>query len=179
MALPDTVRLTAGTPIVFGEDSGTILGLTVTHTLAVDALAAGAGRMSDSADLDNGSGQLPVLLMVQVAVETGTAPTAGTVVPVYLAFANSTSHFPAAITGTDGAFTVANRNQLGVPASILVAYATGTVTQKQQPSMVLVKGRYLAVVLINDMNQAVRDEATASNNETGVVVTPYFETLTD
>lgn len=179
MALPDDLRLVAGTPIVFGEASGTILGLSVTATLSLDALASGSGRMSASVDLYDGNSRLPVLLLVQQAVETGTAPTAGTVVPAYLVFANSTSHFAGGVSGSDGAFTVANRNQLGVPASILVALASGNAVLKQEPCWVRTRGRYVVCVVINDMNQAFRDEATASNNESGVVVTPYYETMVD
>lgn len=179
MALPDDIRLVEGTPIVWGEAGATVMGLTVTKNMSVDALAADAAQQGVYADLADGNGRLPVWLLVYVCVETGTAPTASTVVPAYLGFSRDTTNFPGGMTGANASFPIVDRFQLGAPANIFVATATGNLTRTQAPAWVRVKGRYVAAMMHNQMNLAIRDEVTASNNGSGIVAVPYYETLVD
>jgi hypothetical protein len=179
MALPDDIRLVEGTPFVWGEVGATVMGLSVTKALAVDALASDAAQQGVYADLADGNSRLPIWLLVYIAVETGSAPNANTSVAAYLGFARDTTNFPGGMTGANGSYTIADRVQLGVPANIFVATATGNLTRTQQPSWIRVKGRYVAPMMHNQMNVAIRDETTASDNGSGIVVVPYFEVIAD
>lgn len=165
-----------GTPIVFGEASATVGGLTVTATCSLDALASGSGRMSAEADL---GADLPSYLLVELYAETGTAPTAGGTFDGYLAFSRDGTNYPGGVTGSDGAWPSDGNEdewspQLGLPAAQLVATNDGTVIQMQQPVKIPCLGRYIAAVFDNNLSQALRDEATASNNSSGMVVTPMY-----
>lgn len=168
MALPDYQKAELGTSVVWGEASGS----GVTNTLSLDALANGSGRMGASVDLGSVFEDEYVL---EVRVETGTAPTAGNVVEVYLAWSTDNSNWPGKVTGSDAAYpsTVsANKLQLGIPAAVLVATNDGNTTLKQNGIIVRPAGRYVAPVVVNLLGQAFRDEATNSNNDSRVVLTP-------
>jgi hypothetical protein len=168
MALPDYLKAEQGTSIIWGESGGS----GVTNTLSLDALANGSGRMSASVDLGSVFEDEYVL---EVRVETGTAPTAGTTVEVYLAYSTDNSNWPGKVTGSDAAYptTVANNKlQLGLPASILVATNDSNTTLKQNGVIVRPAGRYVVAVVVNLLGQAFRDEATASNNDSRVILTP-------
>jgi len=169
-----------GTPIVFGEASGTIGGQAVTATLSLDALASGSGRMSAEADL---GADLPEELLVIPFAETGTAPTAGGTVDFYLAGSHDGTNYPGGCTGADGAWPSDGnedewRVQLGQAFS-LIATNDGNVVQMQQPYRTKPPGRYLVAVCDNNLSQALRDEATASNNGSGLVVYPIYRYAID
>lgn len=177
MALPDTIKYVPGTPIIWGEDGGS----GVTHTLAVDALADGVARMGDVADL-GASWDMDYMLMV--VVETGTAPTAGNRVDVYLLCTHSTSYYPAGVSGTDGAWPADSNEdewalQAGAPACSLIATADGNTTQVQAPVIWRPIGRYVVPIMDNNLGQALRDQATASNNTSRVILVPLMTTVTD
>src|SRR5688572_22394017 len=92
-----------GTAIVFGEASATTVcgSFTTTNTLSLDALADGSARMSAEKDLGT---DLPEFLLVQASVETGTAPTAGNRVDVYIAWSMDGTNYPSGVAGADGAW---------------------------------------------------------------------------
>lgn len=172
MALPDYFKCELGTAVIWGEAGATGISLTVTNTLSLDALADTSGRMGASVDLGAAWDQEYLLF---VTVETGTAPTAGKTVEVYLAWSLDNTNWPGKVTGSDAAYpsTVsANKLQLGNPAVLLIATNDGNTVLKQQPEVVLPKGRYVAPVVINLLGQAFRDEATAANNDSRVVLVP-------
>ena len=157
-----------GTSIVWGEASGS----GVTNTLSLDALANGSGRMGAAVDLGANWAEEYIL---EFRVETGTAPTAGTIAECYLAFSLDNSNWPGKVTGSDAAYptTVAdNKKQLGTPY-VLIATADGTTILKQKQWIIRPVGRYVAPVVVNSLGQAFRDEATASNNDSRVILTPY------
>ena len=77
MALPDYVEITQGTAVVWGEAGAS----GVTATLSLDALANGAARQGASVDL---GANFADEYIVELRVETGTAPTAGNTVELYL-----------------------------------------------------------------------------------------------
>lgn len=171
-----------GTPIVFGVTSSTtVAGLTVTNNISLDALAAGSGRMSVEADL---GADLPEYLLCIPVVETGTAPTAGGTVEMYLAFSHDGTNYPSGVTGADAAWPSDGNEdewspQLGFPVGVLIATNDGTVIQQQQAQLVPVLGRYIAAVVDNNLSQAFRDETTASDNGSGLIVYPYKRYLID
>src|SRR5688572_9435389 len=123
MALPDFFKIQPGTAIIWGHPSGS----GVTKNLSLNNLAAAAGRQGVFADLgaefEEGFGVFCVF-------ESGTAPTAGGLVEVYFAVAHASSGFwPQDVDGTDKAYTVANKAQLGAPCALAPAIATGNILQ--------------------------------------------------
>ena len=171
-----------GTAIVWGEASATTVcgGYTVTKTLSLDALADGSARMGESADL--GADHTEEIL-VQMSAETGTAPTAGLTADVFLAWSMDGTNWAAGVTGSDAAWPADGNEdewklQLGPPAISLMATNDGNTVQNQNPVRVRVKGRYVAPVYDNNLGQALRDEATASNNGSGVVIWPIPRVVT-
>lgn len=168
MAFPLIQKVELGTAIVWGEASGA----GVTNTLSLNALAAAAGRMGAAVDLGAEWDQEYAVLLW---VETGTAPVAGRTVEAYLASSHDNTNWPGKVTGSDAAYpaTVAdNKAQLGQPASILVATADGNTVLRQQPTIWRPPARYVAPVVINLMDQAFRNEGTASNNDSRLIIIP-------
>jgi hypothetical protein len=169
MALPDYVEVTQGTAIIFGESGAS----GVTHTLSFDGQANATAQMSASADL--GANYADEYL-VYFRIETGTAPTAGNTMDLYLVSSYDNTSWPAKVTGTAGAYTLgtsdANLKQAGPPASVLVATADGTTVLEQQPVIWRPRGRYVVAIADNNLGQAVRDEVTATDNGSRVILVP-------
>jgi hypothetical protein len=180
VTLPDFIKQSQGTPIVWGETGATVMGLSVTHAMGVDALANGAGRNGVFADL---GADFEQAYAVWVVVETGTAPTAGNVIEAYLASSHANSVWPGKATGTDAAYSATpsvatNKLQLGQPF-ILVATADANTVLIQNSGIWYPPARYVAPVFINGLGQAVRDEATASNNGSGIVLMPIITEIVE
>ena len=175
MALPDYIDLTQGTAIVWGEAGAS----GVTHTLSVDALANGSARMGASADL---GADFAERYLLYILVETGTAPTAGNTVDVYLQFSFDGSTWPAKVTGSDGAYTLgtsdANLRQAGTPYS-LIATADANTILVQSPFIITPRGRYVVPILDNNLGQAIRDETTATDNGTRIILVPLRAKILD
>lgn len=176
MALPDYLEVTQGTAIIWGEAGAS----GVTATLSLDALADGTARMGAKVDL--GASQSEEYLLI-VRIETGTAPTAGNTVEVYLASSHDDSVYPGGVTGSDAAYTLGTSNinlkRLGVPAAVLIASADANTTLTQAPVIWRPRGRYVAPVVVNRLGQAIRDEATATNNDSRIYLIPRRYTIND
>lgn len=175
MALPDYFKIEQGTAVIWGEAGGS----GVTNTLSLDALADAAGRMGAAVDL---GAQWDEEYYVEFRVETGTAPTAGNTAELYLATSYDNTNWPGKVTGSDAAYpaTVANnKKQLGAPVAILVATNDGNTVLIQQGVIWRPQARYVAPVVINLLGQAFRDEATASNNDSRVIIVPRRSLIQD
>lgn len=177
MALPDTIKTVPGTAIIWGEAGAS----GVTLTLSLDALADGTARMGAVADL---GASWDMDYSVMLVVETGTAPTAGNRVDLYLPCTHSASYYPGGVTGSDGAWPSDSNEdewalQLGAPACSLLATNDGNVTQVQAAVLWRPSGRYVVPVVDNNLGQAFRDQATASNNTSRVILVPLAVTVTD
>lgn len=175
MALPDYIKFGQGTAIVWGESGGA----GVTNTLSLDALANASGRMGAAVDLGALWDQDYAVFFW---VETGTAPTAGNVAELWLAFSHDNSNWPAKVTGSDAAYpttVAANKLQMGVPTSFLIATADANTILKQGPVIVRPRARYVAPVVVNLLGQAFRDEVTASNNDSRVIMVPLKTSIED
>lgn len=175
MALPDFIDQTQGTAIIWGEAGAS----GVTHTLSLDALANGAARMGASADLGaNFASQYALYILC----ETGTAPTAGNTIDVYLIFSYNNSTWPAKVTGSDASYTLgtndANLRQAGTPYSLIATNDANTVLV-QAPYIITPRGRYVVPIYDNNLGQAVRDEATATNNDSRVILVPIRDQVVD
>jgi hypothetical protein len=170
MALPDYLKIELGTAVVWGEAGAS----GVTLTLSLDALAAGSARMGAVADLGAQWDEEQVVLLI---IESGTAPTAGGRVDLYMACTPTTSHYPGGVTGSDGAWPADGDEdewalQLGQPVVSLFATNDGNTVMKQQPVIWQPQGRYVVPVVDNNMDQAIRDEATATDNDSRVIMYP-------
>lgn len=177
MALPDFLKSEFGTAVIWGEAGAS----GVTNTLSLDALASGAARMGASVDLGAAWDQD---YYVQLIIESGTAPTAGGSVELYLACSRDNSTWPAGVSGSDAAWPADGNEdewarQLGFPACVLVATNDGNTVQVQQPVVWRPTARYVAPVVDNNMDQAVRDEATATNNDSRVILVPVRSLVQD
>lgn len=176
MALPDYIEVTQGTAVVWGEAGAS----GVTATLSVDALANGSARMGASVDL--GADFAPEYLCY-FRVETGTAPTAGNTADLYLVSSYDNTNWPAKVTGSDAAYTLgtsdANLRQAGPPVLVLVATADGNTVLEQQPVIWRPRGRYVAPIVDNNLGQAIRDETTATDNGSRVILVPLRSKIND
>jgi len=176
MALPDSFKVSQGTPIVWGEAGAS----GVTNTLSLDALADGTARQGASADL---GADWDREYAVYLAVETGTAPTAGNVVDLFLVSSHNGTDWPAKVTGSDGAYTLgtgdANLRQAGSPVVSLVATNDANAVLRQAPVVWRPSGRYVAPIVDNNIGFAFRDEATATNNDSRVILIPLVDKVVD
>ena len=85
MALPDSIQIKQGTAIVWGESGAS----GVTATLSLNNLANGSARMGAAVDLGaNWEDEYTAIL----AIETGTAPTAGNTYELYLGFSHDNTN---------------------------------------------------------------------------------------
>lgn len=177
MTLPDYVTLGQGTAVVWGEAGAS----GVTKTLTFEGLASGSGRMGASADL--GANWYREYLVIFV-IESGTAPTAGGAMDLYMACSHDNSNWPAGVSGSDGAWPADGNEdewakQLGTPATACIATNDGTTIQKQNAVIWRPSGRYVAPVVDNNWDQAVRDETTATDNDSRIYLVPLQETIQD
>lgn len=177
MALPDYIFNSQGTAIVWGEAGAS----GVTATLSFDALPDGEARMGASVDL-GANWRREYLVIYQV--ETGTAPTAGRTSELYLASSHDNSTWPAGVTGSAGTWPSDGNEdewaqQLGNPVSVLVATNDGNTVQTQNAVIWRATGRYVAPVVDNNLGQAFRDETTATDNGSRVILIPLDEVIAD
>jgi hypothetical protein len=177
MVFPDDIRIIAGTPIVWGVPGATVGGLSVTKDLSLNGLSPNSARQGISTDLADANGRLPRWLSVSPWVETGTAPTANTVVTIHLGFSRDPGNFPGGFTGADASYDMASQAQLGFPASIFVAATVTNLLRGQQPSWVRTRGRYVTAAFYNQMDQALRSQGNPVDQGSGIIVVPYFEVL--
>ena len=176
MALPDYIEATQGTAVVWGEAGAS----GVTATLSLDALANGAARMGAAVDL---GANFADEYIVELRVETGTAPTAGNTVELYLLSSTDNTNWPAKVTGSDGAYTLgtsdANLRQAGSPVVTLVATNDGNTVLIQNQAIWRPRGRYVVPIVDNNLGQAFRDETTATDNDSRVILTPRRTVIND
>lgn len=175
MALPDYFTHEFGTSVVWGQPTAS----GVTANLSLNNLTNGAGRMGVSVDLGPAWYQW---LTLQVLMETGTAPAVGGVVEVFLAWSVNNTTWPGKVTGADAAYptvVVDNKAQLGLPSSVLVATADANTVLVQNAVRILAHARYVAPVVVNLWSQSLRNEATATNNDSRVILTPYRSLIQD
>jgi hypothetical protein len=170
MALPDYFKIEPGTAVIWGEAGAT----GVTKTLSFDGLADGAARMGEYADL---GAQFDEEYSVMLIIESGTAPTAGTRVDLYLVCTDSTARYPGGVTGSDGAWPADSNEdewalQLGAPVVSLIATNDANTVQIQAPVIWRPAARYVVPVVDNNLGQAIRDETTATDNDSRIILVP-------
>jgi hypothetical protein len=88
------------------------------------------------------------------------------------------------VTGSDGAWPSDGNEdewavQLGWPVTSLLATNDGNTTQVQNPVIWRPSGRYVAPVVDNNLGQGFRDQATAANNTSRIILVPLREAVVD
>lgn len=188
MALPDTVKLVLGTPLVFshtseyvptqGQPSGTDADIDLDSVLA--------GEAQESVKLDIGSANLDVLYSLKAYIEFFSSPTAGGSVDFYLGFSNDTDagdDNPGGLSGTDGVYqgygadTASGTEalkQLEYMGSLTVTNDTVLQVAKLKPFQPT--GRYCMLVVVNNTSVSLADTDAI---ETSVVATPIQHQIQD
>ena len=169
MPLPDYIQITQGTAIVWGESGAT----GVTAVCSLNNLANAAAQQGASVDL--GANWEDEFIAV-LAIETGTAPTAGNTYELYFGWSHDNTNWPAKMTGSNGSYTLgtsdANLRQIGTPAVSLVVTNDGNTLLVQAGNIVRPRGRYVAPLVDNNSGQGTRNQTTASNNLSRVYLIP-------
>lgn len=148
--------------------------------MSFDALADGSARMGAEVDL---GANWKRRYRVELWIETGTAPTAGLTVDLHFASSYDGTNYPGGVSGSDGAWPADGNEdewakQLEYIGS-LVATNDGNVLQIQAAWIWEAKGRYVAPVVDNNLGQAVRDEVTATNNDSRLILIPLDDQVVD
>jgi hypothetical protein len=176
VAILNYIRVTQGTAIVLGPAGGA----GVTHTMSLDALANGAAQQSVVIDF---GATWPRRVAVYHRVETGTAPAAGTSSDVYIVSSWDGTTWAAKVGSGDGAYTLgtsdANLRQAGPPVVSLIATADANTVLGQDAVIWEPKGRYAVVICDNNLGVGYRDETTASDNGSRVVIVPLPDVSED
>lgn len=176
MALPDYLQITQGTAIVWGESGAT----GVTAICSLNNLANGAAQQGASVDLGANFEDEYVAIL---AIETGTAPTAGLTFDLYFAWSHDNTNWPAKMTGSNGSYTLgtsdANLRQIGPIVVSLIATADANTLLIQQSAIIRPRGRYVAPLVDNNSAQAIRNQTTASDNKSRVYLIPRRLVIND
>jgi 3D (Asp-Asp-Asp) domain-containing protein len=176
MALPDTFKVSHGTAIVWGQNGGT----GVTADLSLNNLQDATAQQGASVDLGADWDQRYDVYLV---VETGTAPTAGNVVDLYLVSSQNGTNWPAKVTGSDGAYTLgtadANLRQAGPPVVSLFATNDANTVLRQAPVVWRPAGRYVAPIVDNNIGFALRNASPATGSASRVIIIPQIEKVVE
>jgi hypothetical protein len=176
MALPDYLQITQGTAIVWGESGAT----GVTAICSLNNLANGAAQQGASVDLGANFEDEYVAIL---AIETGTAPTAGLTFDLYFGWSHDNTNWPAKMTGSNGSYTLgtsdANLRQIGPIVVSLIATADANTLLIQQSAIIRPRGRYVAPLVDNNSAQAIRNQTTASDNKSRVYLIPRRLVIND
>lgn len=172
MALPNYFGVVPGTAVILGDASATT-NFAVTKTLTLNALASGAARMSDYINFGE---DWTEEWACAVLIETGTAPTAGTTVDVHIGYSTLNNLFPGGCTGSDGVFQSGNEaaflKRLGRPINQFIATASTNTLGFQNFRFFRPMAQYGVVVAYNQLGQAIRNQGTASNNLSRIILCP-------
>jgi hypothetical protein len=135
--------------------------------------------MGASVDLGANFDQLYALYIV---AETGTAPTAGSH-DIYFAQSRNNTDWPGGVTGSDAAYTLGSNDaylrQIGTPAGSLFVTNDANSVLRQNPYVFRPISRYIAPIWDNNSGQALRNEATATNNDSRVILVPLIDEVID
>jgi hypothetical protein len=102
---------------------------------------------------------------------------------LYLISSYDGSSWPAKVTGSDGAYTLgtadANLRQAGPPVVSLIATNDGNTVLIQAPVIWRPRGRYVVPISDNNLGQAYRDETTATDNGSRIILVPRGVVIND
>lgn len=171
MGLPNYLKSALGTAIVWGQPGAS----GVTKDLTLNALASGSARMGAKADLGATFDEDYVAIVI---AETGSAPTAGFTADLFLAYSYDDTTWPGGVTGSDGAWP-ADGNEDEWLAQLAEGFI-GSFKATNDANTVGIQNaivfrpatRYVAPVFDNNLGQAIRNEGTATDNNSRVILIP-------
>lgn len=186
MALPDSAKLTIGTPIVLADTtdygSGSAALGARTDQIDLTSLASDAARQSDQVDF---TANLDLEYVVAAAIEFDTAPTAGETMDLYIAWSNDSTAAdgnPAGISGSDAAYTGYSSNlanslkQLQYVGSLVSTVQIATTVQVDTAiATITPRARYGTLVVHNNTSDALEGDA----QEMAVRFTPLTTQIQD
>ena len=179
MALPDYLKQSLGTAIVWGTPSAS----GVTKNLTLDNLLSATARQGVYADLGSLWDQDYILA---ATIEAGTQPAITGTVDIYLAYSHDATYWPAGLDGTDRAFPTNGdtdedewTKQLGFPDLVFIPTADANTAQKQNPTIIRPRGRYVTVVVDNNMDQGLRNTTPDSDNASRIYLIPLKSSVED
>lgn len=171
-----TVLFDQGTAIVWGTSGGA----GVTNNINLDALASGAAREGAAVDL---GATFSEWWSLWVWMETGTAPTADTSVDVWLNWSHDNSNWSGGGTGVDQGFTIGTNDAnlrlvgRGSQSGNVLVTATANTLFKAGPFPVRAMAQYVSPIVVNRMNQSLRDVVTSSDAASRVILVPLIPTF--
>jgi len=176
MALPDSFKVSQGTAIVWGQNGGTGVTADLSFNNLLDATAQQGASVDLTSDWDRE-------YLVYLLVETGTAPTAGNVVDLFLVSSHNGTDWPAKVTGSNASYTLgtadANLRQAGSPVVSLFATNDANTVLRQAPVVWRPAGRYVVPIVDNNLGFALRNEGTAANNDSRIILIPLVDKVID
>ena len=169
MALPDTIRIQQGTPIVWANTtdySSTVSGLVRTHQIDFTSLASGAARQGAKADL---GATRAAVFNIFLGLEFAVAPSSGEVLPCYLAQSPSPTAGnanPGGTSGADALYTGTPNDSLDDSIKLLtrigdfiVTFDATTFVQYMQLPPIIEPLRYVFPVVHDQSGQALVADA--------------------
>ena len=186
MALPDSAKITIGTPIVVADTTDYVdnqgMG-TRTDQIDLTSLAAGAARQSDKLDF---TANMDLEYVLGASIEWATAPTAGETVDFYVSWSNSATagtNNSGGVGGSDAAYTGYSSNlddslkQLQYLGSMVATtQATATVQIDSNVSTFTPRARYGTLVVVNN---SAGDNFHSDAVEMAVRMTPLVTQIQD
>ena len=169
MALPDSAKITIGTPIVVADSTDYVNNQGMgarTNQIDLTSLAAGAARQSDKLDF---TANIDLEYILGSSVEWATAPAAGETVDFYISWSNSgtaATNNSGGVSGSDSAYTGYSSNladslkqlqYLGSMVATVQATSVSTFTPRARYGTLVVVNNSAADALMNDaVEMAVR-----------------------
>ena len=169
MAVQGYVKVEQGTAVVWGHPGGS----GVTKDLSLNNLGIDAGRMGVYADLGSTFEEEHAVFLW---VESGTAPSAGKTVQLFLAASHTASNWAGGVSGADAAYKAAEedewKKQLGPPVVTLIATNDANTIMYQAPRLWRPPAQYVAPMVLNKLGVAVRNQGTPADNGSRVILVP-------
>ena len=186
MALPDSAKITIGTPIVVADATDYVdnqgMGAR-TDQIDLTGLAAGAAHQSDKLDF---TANIDLEYVLGASIEWATAPTAGETVDFYVSWSNSATagtNNSGGVSGSDGLYTGYSSNaddslkQLQYLGSMVATtQATATVQIDTNISTFTPRARYGTLVVVNN---SAGDNFHSDAVEMAVRMTPLVTQIQD
>jgi len=186
MALPDSAKITIGTPIVVADATDYVdnqgMGAR-TDQIDLTSLAAGAARQSDKLDF---SANMDLEYVLGASIEWATAPTAGETVDFYVSWSNNATagtNNSGGVGGSDAAYTGYSANltdslkQLQYLGSMVATVQAATTVQiDTNVSTFTPRARFGTLVVVNN---SAGDAFNSDAVEMAVRMTPLVTQIQD
>jgi hypothetical protein len=176
MALPDYIKISAGTPKTI-RSSGGDAAITLASLANGNGTSAG-GRQSATLDLGANWAQR---WRIDIDIEMAATPTAGNAINLFASYSATTGAGKGNTSGSDAAYTGYSSNidqstkQLEFLGSHIVTGQATTTVQKSNVGICFPKGRYLNLVVDNRAGSAVHSD----DSNCVITLTPLEESIED